>query len=607
MENRHYHIAERNNYFLGKLMTVRDFSGEQTYFNSKRRLGNRMLTGPGIVMGLDVFLIDDKTFSLDTGFAVDYLGREIVVPQPCIRKLNVIKGFEENKENGKMYLCIAYKEKLSETTFSVAGSGKSDGSEKQYNRIKESYELFLTSKSPKKNKLKIDNFVYKTVQIFDKEGVKIRADFPRYTNPNKQAKIKVYFEKERQEEPVNFSFKVSGELFKGTEGDGFIAEFKETEVSNYKTQEMEYFIFCTAQDDASSQFMIDKNLFNLTIGKNNYEIEKTIEIPVLVRTKNIFDLIVLDYYSHGFDKIIEDVDESFIYLAKFYLVTDQLNYFIESFIKHPFKQYVYNNDLLRLMTELNQDNSKMQAVNHKGGVHKENAADGRKEKEQTETETVQKSVIEKDNIITGVEKINLGFNAKIDKSYYSYELVHGLGLGPVGIIASTINDLNEDLGENSLLIFGDKSVFSDEELKASVPNVQIAAAANPEKGTFRLGVRLKSKTFAQSVDIRWWAFRPIQSEEEKENLIIDETMKVIIKPNTARVKPLGRIRFKAEIKGSNDQRIRWEMAEENTGNIDSNGLYIAPATEGVYEIKAQSVKVSELHASCYAVVSAAED
>ena len=45
---------ERNNFFYGKMMTVRDFFAEQFYFNEKRWLINRMVLGWGVVCGLDV-------------------------------------------------------------------------------------------------------------------------------------------------------------------------------------------------------------------------------------------------------------------------------------------------------------------------------------------------------------------------------------------------------------------------------------------------------------------------------------------------------------------------------------------------------------------------
>ena len=45
---------ERNKYFYGKLMTVRDFETEQRYFNEKRSMLNRLVHGIGLVCGLEV-------------------------------------------------------------------------------------------------------------------------------------------------------------------------------------------------------------------------------------------------------------------------------------------------------------------------------------------------------------------------------------------------------------------------------------------------------------------------------------------------------------------------------------------------------------------------
>ena len=39
---------ERNNYFYGKQFTVRDLQQEQSYFNDKRYLINRMVLGWGV-------------------------------------------------------------------------------------------------------------------------------------------------------------------------------------------------------------------------------------------------------------------------------------------------------------------------------------------------------------------------------------------------------------------------------------------------------------------------------------------------------------------------------------------------------------------------------
>lgn len=49
--NCNFQTFEKNKYFYGKLMTVRDFEAEQQYFDGKRYLINKLLLGAGIVRG----------------------------------------------------------------------------------------------------------------------------------------------------------------------------------------------------------------------------------------------------------------------------------------------------------------------------------------------------------------------------------------------------------------------------------------------------------------------------------------------------------------------------------------------------------------------------
>ena len=93
MNKTRYVPFERNRYFYGKLLTVRDFMSEQTYNMDKRRLANRLLFGSGVVSGLQVVAVDDKSISVETGVALDPLGREIVVSSPVTMKLSMLEGF----------------------------------------------------------------------------------------------------------------------------------------------------------------------------------------------------------------------------------------------------------------------------------------------------------------------------------------------------------------------------------------------------------------------------------------------------------------------------------------------------------------------------------
>jgi hypothetical protein len=105
--NKDYKLIQfqRNRYFYGKLMTVRDFDKEQDYMNEKRHLLNRMINGPGVICGLG---INDVELSVSDGnvkirfktggAAIDCWGREIVVPvQDKPREVFVKEG--ETKSN----------------------------------------------------------------------------------------------------------------------------------------------------------------------------------------------------------------------------------------------------------------------------------------------------------------------------------------------------------------------------------------------------------------------------------------------------------------------------------------------------------------------------
>lgn len=599
MNNNQFYSCERNHYFFGKLMTVRDFENEQVYLNSKRRLGNRMLNGVGIVSGLDIIMVDSRTISLESGMAIDYAGREIVVSEPSVRRLNVIKGFEENKENGDMYLCLEYKESFKESTFSVAGSGKDSDVSQEYNRISEGYDLFLTSKKPDVSSLNLDSLIFANVPVYEKDGIKIGLQIAKYANPNSLARISVLFEKNNVSAPVKYEFNIGGELFKSTNGQALTnISYQETEVSTYKRVKKDYYVECDAVADAVTELYIDKGSFSITIGQKNDTIEENIKQSVIVTSRPLRDVIIENYYARHFDEMMDIKDDQNIYLAKFHIVSNQSTYMIEDFEKHPFKQYLLSNNLLStLQTALN-------------GVylpHENHAAPAKVEREELPTRVPSEIVnVNPENIVTGVERINLGLNPKVGKPYYSYEFIHGLGYGKVGVVVAIENKASYINNDDNILLFGDANIFNSEEFSLSAPIAQIGAVVNPDKGTMRLGAKLLEKTSEQAIDIRWWAFKSGKNDAQEKEIVVDDDVKVTITPNTTRIEPLGQIRLSAHVEGSSNQEVRWMVTESGAGKIDENGLYTAPSKEGVYEIKAQSVKFENKTDSAYVVVSTGE-
>jgi hypothetical protein len=110
---------QRNRYFYGKLMSVRDFETEQDYMNEKRHLLNRLVHGAGIVCGLDgiqvVTQADGKiTLSFEAGgVALDNCGREIVVPagsskEIFIQEAGQVQTHLTTVTTGLFYLSLHY-------------------------------------------------------------------------------------------------------------------------------------------------------------------------------------------------------------------------------------------------------------------------------------------------------------------------------------------------------------------------------------------------------------------------------------------------------------------------------------------------------------------
>lgn len=543
-------------------------------------------------------MVDSRTISLESGMAIDYAGREIVVSEPSVRRLNVIRGFEESKENGDMYLCLEYKESFKESTFSVAGSGKDSDVSQEYNRISEGYDLFLTSKKPDVSSLNLDSLVFTSVPIYEKGGIKLEIQIAKYANPNSLVRVSVLFEKNNVSAPVKYEFNIGGELFKDTNGNPLTnISYQETEVSTYKREKKDYYIECDAVADAVTELCINKDSFSITIGQNNDTIEESIKQSVIVTSRPLRDVIIENYYSRHFDEMIDIKDDQNIYLAKFHIVSNQSTYMIEDFEKHPFKQYLLSNNLLSTLQT---------ALNSAYLSHETHSVPERIEREEAPRVPAEIVNVNPENIVTGVERINLGLNPKVGKPYYSYEFIHGLGYGKVGVVVAVENKANYINNDDNVLLFGSTDIFNSEEFSISAPIAQIGAVVNPDKGTMRLGAKLLEKTSEQSIDIRWWAFKSGKSDAPEKEIVIDDNVKVTITPNTTRIEPLGQVRFSAHIEGSSSQEVRWMVTESGAGKIDDNGLYTAPSKEGVYEIKAQSVKFESKTDSAYVVVSAGE-
>jgi hypothetical protein len=75
------HTLERNRFYYGKLMDVRHWETEQQYGREALQLVSRLGLGSGVLCGLGVSIAAEGCLWIEPGVAIDFHGREIVVPQ----------------------------------------------------------------------------------------------------------------------------------------------------------------------------------------------------------------------------------------------------------------------------------------------------------------------------------------------------------------------------------------------------------------------------------------------------------------------------------------------------------------------------------------------
>lgn len=582
MKNKKYYPFERNNYFYGKLLTVRDFEEEQKYFNDKRRLNNFLTKGAGVVSGLNVLVIDDKTISIESGMALDYQGREIVIEESITKKLNVIDGYYDVKNTDSVYLCLAYEEENRELMHSIAGDQPDH--ENNYNRIAEKYRLFLTDYVNEKAILSLEQLKYSETVVFDKKGLKITQKMPRYVKGGQSFEVTVCIEKKNLPRAIEIDYIAECDNIRGEDGSNhFRVYYCDDEIIAYKKTELKFTMVAQEVEKSNGVLDIDPSVSRVSIGSEKELLAEPPKMILTITKKGMNDSVISHYFAQHFDNVMSRNAENSIYLGKFRLIQRGDEYSIVDFQWLPFHQFLLSNQLLYLL--MNQECPVIQ----------------KEEPKQIEMDRKPKEVpVEEQHFVCGTETVYIDLKSK-NKVYFSDEIAHGLGEGTV-VIQTGVEEKadNNSIYDQNKVLFGDMSVFSGTIFDSYLPKMNVAVISYPEKGTFRIAVKVLEDSEYASVDIQWWVFKNQTSKKNNPSEVSNVSISII--PDTVTVSPREKFKFNAEVLGTDSQDCRWYVTEKNGGQIDIHGVYEAPTQEGVYEITVESVKYPNKKATAFVVV-----
>jgi hypothetical protein len=540
MNKSRYVPFERNRYFYGKLLTVRDFVSEQTYVSDKRRLTNRLLFGSGVVAGLQVVAVDEKSVSVETGVALDQLGREIVVPSPVTLKLSMLEGFTNNEYAKNVYLCIAYDEKGKEPVHSVAGASGRTEEVSEHNRIMEGYRLFVREEAPSPSAFEYNDLIEETSVWYEDAQVRVLQTVPRYVIPGETFEMKIRVEKTLQTPHVEFEYapdwvgvESSDDQLEANDGRIVFSEPTDGGKASYTTVvTMRALPLPEGETSTQASLRSRRGSARLVVGDRLIAELSDVRQSIEVAEESASARMLRAFHERSLDRAIDSPSEPCVYLAKVNLLQMGPTYVIDSVERVPFGEYVINPSVLyRILGSKTGAEEIIRTVREAAASalpaptppipFPTPAAEAPFEDEEEEEAPPERlhdtGIVE----ISVIAPKKLKWWHRKQRDFYSEELEHALGEGPVRIEVALSDEKEEGAAlmpemwdRRDAVYFGASEVFAKSEHDSGLPRVSIGTIVYPKKGTFRIGVRVLQKTERTRLRIRWWATK--QPEERSD-------------------------------------------------------------------------------------------
>ncbi|MDR1548442.1 MAG: hypothetical protein LBT06_07645 [Hungatella sp.] len=572
MKNSTIFPFERNQYFYGKLLSVDDFELEQKYGNDKRRMINRFVGGTGVIAGMCTVMVDEQTISVETGCALDCLGREIVIDTPVIKKLSLIDGFEScaDIQGSYLYLCIEYREEGTNPVHNIAGnSGMASASEVQNNRIKEGYRLYLTNQEPEELNLSYDSLYEEKVRIYSGQGVTITQTCPKYVQSGQEIQMTVEVENLGQQY-ISFSYVLNLTCFTWEDESYVTVSFDEMMFEKTGKYTLTYYLKAMDVSGVEGSAEVDRDSFGLYAAKQQIDAGAKGRSVMQITVRDVKRELLHQYHFSAMEKLMEATCKESIYLGKIYMIKAGDTYLIDRIETMPFSQYVMNNSLNAALIRMLMKDSAGSGVGR-------SVTDSQRQSGGPDSALGAQ-------VRNGIIEFDLKLGGQRGQRLFSKEIFHGLGFGSVAIQVG--------LEENSReVIYGSCEVFGDQKIR-----VESAVRSYEDKGSFVVGIRLLEAVMDGKLTVHWTAVKNVSEEHTGRT-----EKKIFIKPGILELGLRETHYLEVNCVNMTDKRVEWNVKDKG-GYVDANGHYTAPNTPGVYEVLAQSVAFPEVKASIFVVV-----
>ncbi|MCR5594685.1 MAG: hypothetical protein K6G12_02450 [Lachnospiraceae bacterium] len=589
MPNSQLYPFERNRYYPGKMLTTADFQAEQSYHIDKLRFLNSLMYGSGIVCGCGVFNLDDLSILVESGVVIDGTGREIIIDSSIVKKLSTIEGFDDLRSDVAC-LCVRFKENEIHSVYAV--SHKESDQDYEYNRISESFELFLVDKEDYEEGLEIEGEFLTREQIFSGPNFEGYLVMPTTVCKERNVKVRLEIRKKTAEE-VKLSFKGILDIpsFSAPDGSQQIEiGVDDVELNENGVMYQDYWM------KVQNQAGIESNVILRSGSAAAFEDDKAIsaENSVTIRVR-LSDESPSSLVGRELGRLNLEIRQGFgtdsIRLADIKLMRTESAYVIEEI------RELETNNYIELPAQDSIRNEYLEYYNKDVDITVSEDT-GRSGASDIMSAPITGSDLK--NVATGVLEIPLGKDARAGDIRYSGEITHGLGSGNVYVsIGYEYLSQDQALGANAKsTVYGNPELFSRQ--AQQLVDAETAVRVLNDKGSFVVAARLLRDVEFLVLTYRWVAIKFPSGDE------IDAAdyygKSITAKTPTVVMRPRENYYFGVQFNNMDPCSITYELTAPGSGEVTTDGVYTAPAKEGVYEIRIYCSDMPMVCTYAYAIV-----
>lgn len=572
----------KNRYFPHKRMRAADFQRDQELTDGKLAFLSRWVFGEGAALGLGVQREDSEYLLVEPGFAVDGLGRYIVVDQPERRAVRALEGLDAlTGENAVLWLGYA------ETEQQPMLVPDENGVETEKLSIaREGFRLFLRGPESLRPPAP-EALLFASAVLFADEELRVTQSVPRWFSGAGTTAIRLFLEC-YEAEPIQIELTYAPSLPGFVGADGNVPSLRQ----RLDAQPGETMLTLLVRPAGAARTV------SMEVGAGAFVLEK-----------NGQRYEARSAFRENFP-VAEGEPSAEL---RDHLATQELDELRSSAGEGTPLAYVR---LIRLGDKCLLDEVTPVSARYRAPVpwfrecaERASACYGGEERAvpvPAPAPALAPAMPEPPprRMTTGTVTLKAGLDMEAGRVLYSEELAHGLGPGPVLMefgVENVYPVANIPQNRTDLLL-GDVSLFAQPGGTYDAP-IERGVRIHPDKGTFELAVRLKGRLRQTALRLRWFAWRPEEALPPPE----PPGKLLRLKPDMLRVAPGEAVQFTPVFAEGAPAPCEFSVEGRRSGSVTRDGVYTAPDRPGLYMVCARGSGGAEDRAAAFIIVEERDD